>query len=109
MAEVVAGIMEELGYDRYVASGGDIGSSVAEALAAAQPDRVSALRLSDIPYRHLFTVDPSGLSGEEQSYLEAGQGWAMSDGAYALEQSTRPSCATGATATVMWSRPESVR
>lgn len=33
MAEVIAGVMSELGYDRYVVSGGDIGSSVAESLA----------------------------------------------------------------------------
>ena len=57
-----AAAMAELGYDRYVVSGGDIGSSVAEYLAAAHPDRVAALHLTDIPYTHLFTVDPSELT-----------------------------------------------
>ena len=42
--------MAELGYDRYVVSGGDIGSSVARVAPAAYPDRVAALHLTDIPY-----------------------------------------------------------
>lgn len=90
MAEVVAGVMSELGYERYVVSGGDVGSSVAEALAAAHPDRVSALHLTDVPYRHLFTVDPAQLSEDERDYLAAGQRWQLAEGAYALEQSTKP-------------------
>ena len=54
--------LAELGYHRYVVSGGDIGSSVGESLAAAHPDRVAALHLTDIPYTHLFTVDPGELT-----------------------------------------------
>jgi len=90
MAEVVAAAMAELGYDRYVVSGGDIGSSVAEYLAATHPERVAALHLTDIPYTHLFTVDPSELTEAETAYLAAGQSWQFAEGAYALEQSTKP-------------------
>lgn len=89
-AEVVANVMSELGYDRYVVSGGDVGSSVAEALAAAHPDRVGALHSTDVPYAHLFTVDPAELTPEERDYLAAGQRWQLAEGAYALEQSTKP-------------------
>ena len=89
-AEAVAVAMQELGYGRYVVSGGDIGSSVAEQLAAAHPDRVSALHLTDIPYTHLFTVDPTDLTPAETEYLNAGQGWQFAEGAYALEQATKP-------------------
>ncbi len=74
----------------YVLSGGDVGSSVAEQLAAAHPDRVAALHLTDIPYTHLFTVDPQELSPEEQDYLAAGQSWRFAEGAYALQQATKP-------------------
>lgn len=81
--------MSELGYDHYVVSGGDVGSSVAEALAA-HPDRVSALHLTDVPYAHLFTVDPSELTDEERDYLAEGRSWQLTEGAYALEQSTKP-------------------
>lgn len=90
MADVVAGIMTQLGYDRYVVSGGDVGSSVAEALAAAHPEQVSALHLTDVPYTHLFTIDPTDLTDDEQKYLSDGQQWQFTEGAYALEQSTKP-------------------
>ena len=90
MSEVVAGAMAELGYDRYVVSGGDIGSSVAENMADGHPDKVAALHLTDVPYAHLFTVDPSELTEEEQKYLSDGQAWQMSEGAYALMQATKP-------------------
>jgi pimeloyl-ACP methyl ester carboxylesterase len=55
MADVVAAAMAELGHDRYVVSGGDIGSGVAEALAAKAPEHVAALHLTDVPWSHLFT------------------------------------------------------
>lgn len=90
LAELVATGLADLGYDRYVLSGGDIGSSVAEQLAAAHPDRVAALHLTDIPYTHMFTVDADGFSPEEQEYVSAGQSWQFAEGAYALEQATKP-------------------
>jgi pimeloyl-ACP methyl ester carboxylesterase len=90
MADLVADGLAELGIERYVLSGGDIGSSVAEHLAASHPDAVSALHLTDIPYTHLFSVDPTDLSQPERDYLDAGRQWQMAEGAYALEQSTKP-------------------
>lgn len=90
IAERVAATMRALGYERYVVSGGDIGSAVAESLAAAHSDAVAALHLTDIPYTHLFAVDPADLSEAEQQYLGNGQGWQFAEGAYALLQSTKP-------------------
>jgi pimeloyl-ACP methyl ester carboxylesterase len=90
MAEVVEGMMSGLGYRRYVVSGGDVGSGVAEALAARAPDSVAALHLTDIPYTHLFSLDEAELTPEEQDYLARGRQWQMTEGAYALEQATKP-------------------
>jgi len=90
IAEDIADALTELGYERYVVSGGDVGSGVAESLAAKHPDRVSALHLTDIPYTHIFAVDPGELTEDERQYLEQGQGWQFTEGAYALEQSTKP-------------------
>jgi pimeloyl-ACP methyl ester carboxylesterase len=89
-ADLMAGLMTELGYDRFVASGGDVGSGVAEGLAFRHADRLLGIHLTDVPYWHLFTVDRSDLSRPEQDYLEAGQEWQMHEGAYALMQSTKP-------------------
>ena len=81
------------GYDRFVVSGGDVGGSVAEQLARRHTDRVIALHLTDVPYTHLFSVDAAELTEPERAYLAAGQAWQMSEGAYALLQSTKPATA----------------
>jgi pimeloyl-ACP methyl ester carboxylesterase len=90
MAEVVAAAMDELGYQRYIASGGDVGGDVAELLAAAHPDRVSALHLTNVSPRHRFTVDPASVPPEAAAYLERAAQWARTEGGYIAEQSTRP-------------------
>ena len=90
MAEVVDGVMRGLGYPRYVVSGRDVGSGVAEALAVRAPDNVAALHLTDIPYTHLFSLKESELTADEQAYLAAGRQWQVTEGAYSLEQATKP-------------------
>ena len=81
MADLVADALAELGIERYVVSGGDIGSSVAEHLAASHADAVSALHLTDVPYSHLFAVDAGELSQPERDYLDAGRTWQIAEGA----------------------------
>jgi pimeloyl-ACP methyl ester carboxylesterase len=90
MAEVVEAMMSGLGYQSYIVSGGDVGSGVAEALAVRAPHSVSALHLTDVFYTHQFMVGDSELTPDEQAYLSASQRWQMTEGAYALEQSTKP-------------------
>lgn len=90
MADLVAGAVRDLGYQRVTVSGGDIGSSVAESLASRHRDLVGSLHLTDVPYTHLFSVDPGELSEAEQAYLREGRQWQSAEGAYALEQSTKP-------------------
>jgi pimeloyl-ACP methyl ester carboxylesterase len=90
MAEVVAGAMQELGYQRYTVSGGDVGGDVAELLAAAYPDRVGALHLTNVSPRHRFFVDPAALPPEAAAYLDRAAQWARTEGGYIAEQSTRP-------------------
>lgn len=90
MAGLFADALAELGHRRYVVSGGDIGSGVAEALAVAHPDRVSALHLTDIPFSHRLRADPSEMTGPEQEYLARGERWQRREGAYLLEQATKP-------------------
>lgn len=79
-----------LGYTRFAAHGGDVGSGMTEALATSFPDSLIGIHLTDIPYWHLFAMPSDDLSKAEQNYLEAGQQWQMTEGAYALIQSTKP-------------------
>ncbi|MGT2427453.1 epoxide hydrolase family protein [Amnibacterium kyonggiense] len=126
MAEPIAAAMQELGHDRFVVSGGDIGTGVAEALARLVPDRVAALHLTDVPSRVLALIPEAERSPGERAFAEEVRAWNEAEGAYLHEQATRPatlavglgdsprgsppgssrSCGRGATATAT-SRPSS--
>jgi pimeloyl-ACP methyl ester carboxylesterase len=90
MAEVVEAVMSGLGYQSYIVSAGDVGTGVAEALAVRAPHSVLALHLTDVFYTHQFMVGDAELAPDEQAYLAAGQRWQMTEGAYALEQASKP-------------------
>src|SRR6476469_1191182 len=90
MAETVAAAMAELGYDRYVVSAGDIGCDVAEVLAAAYPDRVAALHLTDVSQNRFLVDPPEDLSTVEQAYVRYGRRWQAEEGGYMREQATKP-------------------
>ena len=90
MAGAVGELMDELGHDRYVVSAGDIGSAVAEALAAARPHRVAALHLTDVSQRHFMDELPADLTPQEREYVDRGETWQADEGAYSHEQSTKP-------------------
>lgn len=93
MGVAVAAVLAELGLQRYIVHGGDVGSGVGEALAQLHPDRVLGLHLTDVPYGHLLTVARADLSDAEKAFLREGQRWQARDGAYAMMHSTRPQSA----------------
>lgn len=90
MAEVIAAAMEELGYDRYVISGGDVGGDVAELMAAAHPDRVAGLHLTNVSPKHAIFADPASLPADAKAYVAVAGQWFRAEGGYIAEQSTRP-------------------
>lgn len=97
IARSVASTMAELGYDRYVLSGGDIGVDVAEVIAAECPDRVAALHFTDVSQNHLLlSAEPEDLTTEERAYIDAGRQWQGREGGYGHEQSTKPSTLSAA-------------
>ena len=90
MASLVADAMQALGYPRYVVSGGDVGADVAEQLAAAHPDRVGALHLTNISPLHAVFADRAGLDAQALAYLDTVAAWQRREGGYIALQSTRP-------------------
>jgi pimeloyl-ACP methyl ester carboxylesterase len=90
MAEPIADAVAALGYDRFVVSGGDIGTSVAEALARLVPDRVAALHLTDVPSRRLALLTDAERTPGERAFADEIRRWTDSEGAYMLEQGTKP-------------------
>jgi microsomal epoxide hydrolase len=93
VAELWAKLMtKELGYPRFAAAGGDIGSGVTRYLAAAHPELLVGIHLTDIGIlRDLLA--PSGrtdLTEEELHYRSIATEWIAREGAYMSLQSTKP-------------------
>jgi pimeloyl-ACP methyl ester carboxylesterase len=91
IAELWTGLMNELGYNRFAAQGGDLGAGVSTALGVRHPDRIVAIHLNYIPgsYRPFLEPDAKLTSAEEEFFKVAGR-WADERGAYAHVQRTRP-------------------
>jgi pimeloyl-ACP methyl ester carboxylesterase len=92
VAALWAELMTGLGYDRFVAAGGDIGSHVSRYLALDEPDRVIAVHRTDagLPWPGL---DASTLSEPEQQWLSGAGSWGAAEGAYAAMHRTKPQTA----------------
>jgi pimeloyl-ACP methyl ester carboxylesterase len=90
VADLWAKLMTDvLGYSRFAAAGGDVGSNVTKELALRHPDRVSAIHLTDVGYP-TGQEDPTTLSEAEQQFAGFIQGWWFAEGAYAMLQMTKP-------------------
>ena len=89
MAEVLHSLMtDKLGYESFLLRASDIGAGVAKEWAIAHPEQVTGVHLSGSnPYT--FQI-PNDLTDQEKAFLEKGQQFMMDEGAYAMEQSTKP-------------------
>jgi len=88
VAELWARLMADtLGYRRFGAVGGDLGSGITRRLALAHPEPLAGIHLTDVGYP---AADRSDLSEAERRYLGAVQEWAAREGAYAALHSTKP-------------------
>ena len=92
VAGLWAELMGVLGYARFGAAGGDIGSHVSRYLALDHPDRVVAVHRMDAGLP-VFTGDPADLAPEERAWLEGAAAWGATEGAYAAMHRTKPQTA----------------
>jgi pimeloyl-ACP methyl ester carboxylesterase len=92
VAGLWAELMDVLGYPRFGAAGGDIGSHVSRYLALDHPDRVVAVHRMDagVP---VFAGDPAELTAEERVWLAEAASWGATEGAYAAVHRTKPQTA----------------
>ncbi|MDF2544058.1 MAG: multidrug transporter [Herbinix sp.] len=83
---------EELGYRKFAAAGGDIGSGVTRYLAFNHPDLLYGIHLTDIGIIKNIITTPglSNLSEDELQYRMKTQQWISQEGAYMSIQSTKP-------------------
>jgi pimeloyl-ACP methyl ester carboxylesterase len=94
VAELWTDLMNELGYKRFAAQGGDLGAGVSTALGLRHPDRIIALHLNFIPGSYRPFLEPDAkLTSAEEEFLRVRGRWADEAGAYAHVQRTRPQTA----------------
>lgn len=90
IAKAWAQLMERLGYDHYVAQGGDVGASVTDAMARQAPEGLVGI------HTNLFVAglgNPAAMPGntdEEKAALAAISKFNATGKGYFIEQATRP-------------------
>ncbi|HEX9025385.1 MAG TPA: epoxide hydrolase [Clostridium sp.] len=93
VSELWAKLMtEKLGYSKFVAHGGDVGSGVTRYIALNHPELLMGIHLTDIGIiKDLMTSDnKADLSEEELQYKKNASGWISNEGGYMSIQSTKP-------------------
>ncbi len=92
VAGLWAELMSVLGYERFGAAGGDIGSHVSRYLGLDYPERVVAVHRIDagVPF---YAGDPADLAPEERGYLESVAAWGATEGGYSAMHRTKPQTA----------------
>jgi len=91
IAEVWAELMRQLGYEKFVAQGGDFGANVSTVLAWKYPQRVMAFHLNYIPGSYFPFVDESSPTNEEEkAFLASAERWVEEKGAYWHVQRIQP-------------------
>ncbi len=94
IAEIWTGLMDDLGYSRFAAQGGDFGASVSTILGLRHADRILGIHLNYIPGSYRPPLDPSAkLDAVEEQFLKDAARWYDESGAYAHLQRTHPQTA----------------
>ncbi|HEX7325660.1 MAG TPA: epoxide hydrolase [Rhodanobacteraceae bacterium] len=88
IARLWLALMHSLGYDAFVAHGGDIGAGVTNHLGRIGGGHVRAIHVMAAPY-DVDRESPS-LSDAEREYVDVLEAWEREEGAYEHQQRTRP-------------------
>lgn len=91
ISDVFAKLMVQIGYESYVAQGGDWGASISSRLGFAHADKVKAIHINMVfggrPY---LGPGSQPLSKAEQQYVKELAQWEDDEGAYGHIQGTKP-------------------
>lgn len=91
MAQLWVKLMAHLGYDTFMAQGGDFGAGVATALALKHPDHISGIHLNYIPGSYKpYLPDGESFDEEEIQSQKGAENWYQAEGAYAHQHRTKP-------------------
>src|SRR5579862_6766180 len=92
IAALWAQLMQELGYKRFGAQGGDWGSAISIALGLDHAERLIGIHLNYIAGRFLLggTINQPPPDETAAAYLEQLRAWYDAEGGYSHEQGTKP-------------------
>lgn len=92
IASLWAQLMDELGYEKFAAQGGDFGAGVTTALAMKYPEKITGIHLNYIPgsYHPVAGSEKNDLNQEEIQSIKDADKWYTDSGAYAHVQKTWP-------------------
>jgi pimeloyl-ACP methyl ester carboxylesterase len=92
IAGLWARLMQELGYKRFGAQGGDWGSAVSISLGLDHAERMIGIHLNYVAGRFLLggTLNAQPQDDTAGAYLEKLRGWWDAEGGYSHEQATKP-------------------
>lgn len=89
-ADIFAKLMTEgLGYQKFIAAGGDAGTLIARSLAERHGDALLGIHLTDVGYPDQ-TTDYTVLTEPEIAFANFIGQWWMNEGAFNMVQSTKP-------------------
>ena len=89
IADLWARVMTALGYDRFFASGGDVGARVTSWLGVRHPQRVMGIHVSSNALRVALPGEAAP-TAEERAYLAQRHQWTAAEGGYMHVQQTKP-------------------
>jgi pimeloyl-ACP methyl ester carboxylesterase len=78
-----------LGYESFLAAGGDLGTRITKSLAISYPENVAAIHLTDVGLPN-GREDQSKMTAPEQEFVKFVQNWIKKESGYAILQSTKP-------------------
>src|SRR4051795_7512219 len=90
IASAWAELMQRLGYERYVAQGGDLGAIVTDVMGRQAPQGLLGIHMNLLVTTLGAATPPAGNTDEERAALAAIKVFTTSGFGYFLEQSTRP-------------------
>jgi pimeloyl-ACP methyl ester carboxylesterase len=84
-------LMIKLGYDKFIAQGGDFGASISTALAFKHPENLWGLHLNYIPGSYFpYLAKNESFTEEEIKFEKSNENWYRDHGAYAHQHKTKP-------------------
>jgi pimeloyl-ACP methyl ester carboxylesterase len=90
VAQAWAELMRRLGYDRYVAQGGDVGAAVTDAMGRQAPEGLAGIHMNLLLAGLGGGYPSADPSPEERAALDAISTFLSSGRGYLIEQNTRP-------------------